>query len=53
MLGERKELPTMSSLIFHVRHKQKVYVLVSKEGRNLATLIAVLALPQTRFEAAG
>lgn len=53
MLGERKELPTMSSLIFHVRHKQKVYVLVPKEGRNLATLIAILALPQTRFEAAG
>lgn len=43
----------MSSFILHVRHKQKLYLLVSKEGRNLAALIAVLALPQTRFEEAG
>lgn len=52
-LGGEKELPSMSSFIFHIRHKQKLYFLVSKEGRNLATLIAVLALAQTRFEEAG
>lgn len=43
----------MSSFILHVRHKQKLYLLVSKEGRNLAALIAVLVLPQRRFEEAG
>lgn len=43
-------MPTMSSVIFHVRHQQPPYFLVSKEGRSLATLITVLAFPQTRLK---
>lgn len=32
--GGKKDLPTMLSFIFHIRHKQTLYFLVSKEGRN-------------------